>query len=148
MGVDIERRRPGLSAARYFPVVERDLVRAGGPDVFLRLWTRKEAWIKAAGGPGGGGPWPCRSPAPDPSCRCVTGPAGSPGAGCCATVPAPPGHAACVALAGTRPVRPLWPATRVSARPFWHSNIPDRCFSYVADSFGRRDDSLSGWQDW
>lgn len=147
VGVDIERRRPGLSAARYFPVVERDLVRAGGPDVFLRLWTRKEAWIKAAGDRVGRAlALPVAGAGPVLQVRDRTG--RIPGSWLLHDVPAPPGHAACVALAGTRPVRPRWPATRVSARPFWHSNIPDRCFSYVADSFGRRDDSLSGWQDW
>ncbi|WP_433331302.1 4'-phosphopantetheinyl transferase family protein [Spirillospora sp. CA-294931] len=58
VGVDVDRPRPGLPiepfAARFFPPAEAGLVRAAGPaeraERFLRLWTRKEAVVKAAGG--------------------------------------------------------------------------------------------------
>ncbi|MGB2570923.1 4'-phosphopantetheinyl transferase family protein [Micromonospora citrea] len=138
VGVDIERRRTGFPATtfadRYFPAVERDLVRTGGPDAFLRLWTRKEAWVKAAGDRVGRGlALPVAGTGP---VLPVRDPAGRiPGSWLLHDLPAPPGHAACVALAGTRPVRPLWPATTVSTPPFLHLNIPDRCFFHVAEPF-------------
>lgn len=56
VGADIQRVVPGLEvvamARRYFPDAEaQDVVDAGDPaDVFGRLWARKEAVTKAAGG--------------------------------------------------------------------------------------------------
>ncbi|SCG76334.1 4'-phosphopantetheinyl transferase family protein [Micromonospora coxensis] len=138
VGVDIERRRPELPAValaeRYFPAVERDLVRTGGRDAFLRLWTRKEAWTKAAGDRMGRGlALPVAGAGPVLPVRDPTG--RIPGSWLLHDLPAPPGYAACVALAGALPVRPLWPATTVSTSPFWHLNIPDRCFFHVAEPF-------------
>ncbi|WP_433654897.1 4'-phosphopantetheinyl transferase family protein [Nocardia sp. CA-128927] len=57
VGVDVERRRDDFQAvrfaARYFPPDERELVRNAERDgdrgCFARLWTRKEACVKAAG---------------------------------------------------------------------------------------------------
>ena len=57
VGVDVERsdRAPlvGNIARRYFTPEEAELVRAdaadGGRDAFFRLWTLKEAFIKATG---------------------------------------------------------------------------------------------------
>ncbi len=59
IGVDLDHPRPGFPleafTRRYFPPPERDLVLAAGPttgdreQAFLRLWTRKEALVKAAG---------------------------------------------------------------------------------------------------
>ncbi|KUN00460.1 hypothetical protein AQI95_34765 [Streptomyces yokosukanensis] len=57
VGVDLDQPRNGFPleafACRYFPPVERDLV-LGAPRgerqrLFLTLWTRKEALVKAAG---------------------------------------------------------------------------------------------------
>ncbi|MFG3226579.1 4'-phosphopantetheinyl transferase family protein [Kitasatospora sp. NPDC048194] len=54
VGVDVELVRPGLDAdrlaRRFFPHRERELVASGGRPAFARLWTRKEACVKAAGG--------------------------------------------------------------------------------------------------
>ncbi|MBZ3906736.1 4'-phosphopantetheinyl transferase family protein [Streptomyces griseiscabiei] len=59
VGVDVDRLRPGLPveplAERFFPASEaRFVAEAAGPTEragrFLRLWTRKEAVVKAAGG--------------------------------------------------------------------------------------------------
>ena len=59
VGVDVDRARPGLPigpfAERFFPpAVARFVAAAAGPaeraERFLRLWTRKEAVVKAAGG--------------------------------------------------------------------------------------------------
>ncbi|MFF4603846.1 4'-phosphopantetheinyl transferase family protein [Streptomyces sp. NPDC001339] len=57
VGIDVERIRPAdrsRSAGRWFPAAEADFVRAAaGPAQsaarYARLWTRKEAWVKAAG---------------------------------------------------------------------------------------------------
>jgi 4'-phosphopantetheinyl transferase len=58
VGVDVDRLRPGLPveafAARFFPASDARFVAAApGPmergERFLRLWTRKEAVVKAAG---------------------------------------------------------------------------------------------------
>jgi 4'-phosphopantetheinyl transferase len=56
LGVDIERKGPrdfaGL-AKRYFAAAEQQrffaLSEAGQPDAFYRIWTRKEAFLKAIG---------------------------------------------------------------------------------------------------
>ncbi|TXS40928.1 4'-phosphopantetheinyl transferase superfamily protein [Streptomyces sp. uw30] len=54
VGVDLELARADLDftrlARRFFPEAERDSVVRGGRDTFVRLWTRKEACVKAAGG--------------------------------------------------------------------------------------------------
>jgi 4'-phosphopantetheinyl transferase len=56
VGVDIQRLVPGLDvfgmARRYFPASEAQDVAdaADPPDAFARLWARKEAVTKAAGG--------------------------------------------------------------------------------------------------
>ncbi|WP_329521032.1 4'-phosphopantetheinyl transferase family protein [Spirillospora sp. NBC_01491] len=58
VGVDVDLPRSGMPvrsfAARYFPEAEADMVAGAGPSqaraAFLRLWTRKEAVVKAAGG--------------------------------------------------------------------------------------------------
>lgn len=53
LGIDVEHaeRRTAASqvADRFFAPSEADLVRAGGTHTFLRLWTLKEAYIKATG---------------------------------------------------------------------------------------------------
>ncbi|MFJ4653242.1 4'-phosphopantetheinyl transferase family protein [Nocardia sp. NPDC088792] len=55
VGVDLEAPRSGFPAvafaARYFPSAEAELVRTARSayPVFARLWTRKEACVKAAG---------------------------------------------------------------------------------------------------
>lgn len=58
VGVDVDRLRPGLPveafAERFFPASDaRFVAAAAGPlergERFLRLWTRKEAVVKAAG---------------------------------------------------------------------------------------------------
>lgn len=58
VGVDLEYPRADFPlhafVRRYFPPEERELVDSAPPDergrTFLRLWTRKEAVVKAAGG--------------------------------------------------------------------------------------------------
>jgi 4'-phosphopantetheinyl transferase len=115
VGIDVEREHDRESAvalaSRFFRPEESAAVRAGGQDVYLRLWVRKEACVKAAGGrlveglllPVDG--------------AVVAGPAGR-----CAVrdVPAPPGYAAAVAVAGGRPYRLLhrrWRPPGTVSRP-------------------------------
>jgi 4'-phosphopantetheinyl transferase len=54
VGVDVELPRRTETtvrlAERYFPAAEAELVRTGGAPEFARLWTRKEACVKAMGG--------------------------------------------------------------------------------------------------
>ncbi|AEY91191.1 4'-phosphopantetheinyl transferase [Streptomyces hygroscopicus subsp. jinggangensis 5008] len=54
VGVDVERPRAGLDPARlaerFFPAEESAWVARDGRRAFARLWTRKEACVKAAGG--------------------------------------------------------------------------------------------------
>lgn len=58
VGVDVECRLPGRGvralADRYFDPADRELLAAAAPErqhtAYLRLWTRKEACVKAAGG--------------------------------------------------------------------------------------------------
>lgn len=57
VGVDVERRRPGIDteslARRFFSETEAQAVLSSRPnqraDVFFKIWTRKEAYIKARG---------------------------------------------------------------------------------------------------
>jgi len=106
VGVDIAHRRAGFPAgafaARYFTAAERALVHAGGQAVWLRLWARKEAWVKAAGVPISAGvtlpvAWSGAG-------RCVRDRTGRiPGSWRLRDLPTPAGYAASVALAGGRP---------------------------------------------
>ena len=114
IGVDLERARPGRDAValsrRYFPAEESALVAETAedrrPDVFLTLWTRKEACTKAAGASlFGHGLRLAVTAAPaaegavlahDPTRRL-------PGSWLVHDVPAPAGHAAAVALDGAAP---------------------------------------------
>ncbi|MFF8725429.1 4'-phosphopantetheinyl transferase family protein [Streptomyces sp. NPDC015171] len=54
VGVDVEKPRAGLDpvrlAERFFPAEESSWVARDGHLAFGRLWTRKEACVKAAGG--------------------------------------------------------------------------------------------------
>ncbi|SDH16955.1 4'-phosphopantetheinyl transferase [Sinosporangium album] len=110
VGVDVEHlhaRRPvSEMAARYFPAEENEMVTTAAVEhraaVFLRLWTRKEACVKAAGARmalGLGLPVASRSPAVvvrDPSGRLS-------GQWTVRDVTVPGGHVAAVAMAGGRP---------------------------------------------
>ncbi|MEV4218617.1 4'-phosphopantetheinyl transferase superfamily protein [Nonomuraea sp. NPDC049725] len=53
VGVDVERVRADADhlalARRFYQPEEADRVRAEGPDAFFRLWTVKEAYVKASG---------------------------------------------------------------------------------------------------
>jgi 4'-phosphopantetheinyl transferase len=115
VGVDLQRLRPEQDvvrlAARFYPPAEARYVAAGADraeraDRYIRLWTRKEACVKAAGGrlvPG------LRLPVHGAAPVAVPPPAGPP-AGYCSgylvhDLPAPDGYRAAVAAAGTRPYR-------------------------------------------
>ncbi|MFF2078112.1 4'-phosphopantetheinyl transferase family protein [Kitasatospora sp. NPDC058162] len=54
VGVDLELLGSGRDverlSRRFFPGRERELVARGGRPAFARLWTRKEACVKASGG--------------------------------------------------------------------------------------------------
>lgn len=55
VGADVQQvRKVNLSIARRFHIRERDWLGqyppAEQPDAFFRLWTRKEAWVKAVSG--------------------------------------------------------------------------------------------------
>lgn len=106
VGVDVEHRRAGFPAAafveRFFPAAERE------PDDFVRLWTRKEACVKAAGtrvAPGLAVP--------------VSGAVvrGASGTWTLEDLEAPPGYAACVAVVGAEPFTVTIRAGLCSARP-------------------------------
>ncbi|MGW4804457.1 4'-phosphopantetheinyl transferase family protein [Kitasatospora sp. NPDC004272] len=109
VGVDLQRVLPhtdtAAMAARYFPPAEGRLVRAAADPAacFARLWARKEALVKAHGGRLVEG---LRVPVED--LRVPLGPATAPEdawsrAYRLTDVPAPPGHHAALALAGTAP---------------------------------------------
>jgi 4'-phosphopantetheinyl transferase len=53
VGIDIEDTRREVDqeklAARWFSDAERRAVAEGGAEIFFDIWTRKEAWLKAAG---------------------------------------------------------------------------------------------------
>jgi 4'-phosphopantetheinyl transferase len=124
VGVDVQHFPPGIDAARmaqrYFPEAEARFVAAGtGREQvarFARLWARKEACVKAAGGHlmqgmglpvrGSGGVL-----VRDPS-------GGLPGAYLVHDVLAPPGFRAAVAVAG--------PAPYQVARYWWPGSKPNR----------------------
>ncbi|PZT77848.1 MULTISPECIES: 4'-phosphopantetheinyl transferase family protein [unclassified Streptomyces] len=111
VGVDVEHvdrsRDPDRFAARWFPAHESAWVSgAAAPDrlrAFLRLWTRKEACVKATGGrlvqglalPVGTAPCP----------RTVDGPPGFLGPWTVTDLPEGRAHVGAVALEGTRPFR-------------------------------------------
>ncbi|GGZ09265.1 4'-phosphopantetheinyl transferase [Streptomyces olivaceoviridis] len=110
VGVDIEGGRPGGAAealaARYFPPQESALVASAAPgrrrDTSLRLWTRKEACVKAAGARlalGLGLPV-----AGDGDVRLVDDPTGRlPAPWLVRDLDAPAGYRAAVAMAGPEP---------------------------------------------
>ncbi|WP_433856836.1 4'-phosphopantetheinyl transferase family protein [Streptomyces kronopolitis] len=131
VGIDVERVRPAdrsRSAGRWFPTAEAEFVRtAAGPlqsaARYARLWTRKEAWVKAAGGrmvhglglPVGTGPDADGGTA-------VTDPAGRvPGHWSLHGVPAGEGYAASLAVAAEPSAEPVrvevrrWRMPRVAA---------------------------------
>jgi 4'-phosphopantetheinyl transferase len=134
VGVDVQRILAGADvtamSARFYPPAEaRFVAAASGPagqaSRFVRLWTRKEACVKAAGGrliPG------LRLPAlgADHGQVMAADPAGPLRAPCLVRdVPVPPGFYAAVALEGTLPYRVArhswpapWPAPR---RPAEHA---------------------------
>jgi 4'-phosphopantetheinyl transferase len=107
VGVDIERLAPGLDvvamSARFYPPAEAAFVAAGRDesaraDRFTRLWSRKEAVVKATGGR----LWPNLGIAV--SSGDVVSCAEPPGRHRVADVPAPSGFRAAVALAGAAPL--------------------------------------------
>lgn len=113
VGVDLEKLASGIDPARmarrYFPAAEADHVAAAESEEeqaqrFVRLWTRKEACLKAAGARlsdglglpvGGAGPIVVRDPA-----------GGLPGAYAVHDLPATQGFHAAVALTGEAPFIP------------------------------------------
>lgn len=114
-GIDVEVARPWRDtirlAARFFPAAEAAMLAKAAEEarepLFLRLWTRKEAVVKAAGdrifrGMG----LPVASEADtfvltDPTERL-------PGAWRVYDLPAPPGHVASLALGGAATCRLVW----------------------------------------
>ncbi|CAG6398373.1 4'-phosphopantetheinyl transferase superfamily protein [Streptomyces cocklensis] len=108
VGVDVQRIVPGLDtvamARRYFPAEEAEFVRAAADPVaraarFARLWSRKEALVKAHGGRLTQG---LRVPVTPPVAPPGNTPAGDawPAGYRITDVPAPPGYRAAVALSG------------------------------------------------
>jgi 4'-phosphopantetheinyl transferase len=119
VGVDIERAGDPEAmtrlARRFFRPEEAALLGGAEPStVFLRLWTRKEACVKAAGGRLVEG---MRLPVQDPL---VHDPYGRlPGPWLVRDLPAPPGYGAAVALGGSRPYE-------VISRQWRSSDVPVR----------------------
>lgn len=122
VGVDIEElpdaRAAQRLAARYFPLAENAHVGAD-PDRFARLWTRKEACLKAAGGrltPGLH--LPVLGERPGDAFRVLD-------------LPAPPGFRAAVALTGTADfavsVRRWWPDLPFDRSPDPETMVVPRC---------------------
>jgi len=120
VGVDVQHLLPAGSvvrlARRYYPEAEARLVDTPGPDaspaeICTRLWTYKEAYVKAFGGRLMEG-----LPVPAPAGR--GGPMDGPLGRCLATaVPDPaPGYRAAVAVTGDLPPR-LHPRTWAYGRP-------------------------------
>jgi len=123
VGVDVQRVVPGLDvtgmSARFFPPGEAEYVAAGGDagaraDRFARLWVRKEAVVKAAGGR----LWPnLRTGVHRRGLVDCTEPAGRYRV---TDVAAPGGYRAAVALAGEAPYAldvSDWPAAAGGPRP-------------------------------
>lgn len=110
VGVDVQKLREvdtsGL-AARFFPPTESEFVAAGSTPHeqtarFTRLWSRKEACVKAAGGRLVTG---LKLPVREAG-RVVRDPSGRlPEPYLVQDIPAPAGYHAAVALAGTEPFR-------------------------------------------
>ena len=54
VGVDIERVRPHRAGLPRYALSDREyrwfLAQGGGWELFCRLWTRKESWVKRTGG--------------------------------------------------------------------------------------------------
>ncbi|GII84199.1 hypothetical protein Ssi03_21890 [Sphaerisporangium siamense] len=100
VGVDVERVRSGVSARA---IAERRFDREGAeavaadPGVFFRLWTRKEACVKASGGRLG---WGMAIPVSGPV---ATGTPRLPGPWRLYDLPAPEGYVAALALPGPHP---------------------------------------------
>lgn len=119
VGVDVQQMPPGLDpvamAARRYAPAEADLVAGegeGAAELFIRLWARKEACVKAAGGRLMQG---MKLPAVGASPLRVAQPGGPlPGPFVVTDVPVPDGYHAAVALNGDEPydvVSSWWPAT-------------------------------------
>jgi 4'-phosphopantetheinyl transferase len=108
VGIDVDLPHPGQdplrSAARFFRADEHELVRAAPPEVraatYLRMWARKEACVKAAGGRLAFG---LRLPVAGPVVVDATGRLGGPWR--VRDLAAPPGYTGAVALTGPRPFR-------------------------------------------
>jgi 4'-phosphopantetheinyl transferase len=129
VGVDVEELDRHLDAprlaARYFTEVEARFVAeadttAARVDRFARLWVRKEACVKAAGGRLLQGM--TLAVASAGTAVLVRDPIGPlPGPHLVRDVPAPPGFRAAVALAGARPYRVTrhrwWPGAGSSGQP-------------------------------
>jgi 4'-phosphopantetheinyl transferase len=120
VGVDVQQLVPAGAVARmarrYYPEAEARLVDAPATDaspaeIYTRLWTYKEAYVKAFGGRLMAG---VRTPAPAGGGGPMDGPLGR----CLAVaLPAPaPGYHAAVAVTGDLPPRPH-PRTWVYGRP-------------------------------
>jgi 4'-phosphopantetheinyl transferase len=109
VGIDLQWMSGTLDAlrmsARFFTAEEASYVAAARADRrmarFVRLWTRKEACVKAAGGRLSQG---LRLPVPGPGAVLVHRPgSGLPGPFLVRDLPAPPGYGAAVALVGADP---------------------------------------------
>ena len=120
VGVDVQQVPPGLDpvamARRRYPSAEADLVAGEGEaaaELFIRLWARKEACVKAAGGKLMQG---MKLPAVGASPVRVAAPDGPlPGPFLVTDVPVPDGYHAAVALNGLEAydvVSRWWPAMR------------------------------------
>jgi 4'-phosphopantetheinyl transferase len=108
VGVDVQQVPPGLDpvamAARRYPPAEAELVAGGGAgaaELFIRLWARKEACVKAAGGRLMQG---LKLPAVGASPLRVAQPGGPlPGPFLVTDIPVPDGYHAAVAVNGDEP---------------------------------------------
>ncbi|WP_329229545.1 4'-phosphopantetheinyl transferase family protein [Streptomyces canus] len=119
VGVDVDRLRPGLPveafAERFFPASDaRFVAAAAGPteraERFLRLWTRKEAVVKAAGARLAQGLGLTVLTDADTDADVVRDPSGQiPGTWSVCDVPVPDGCLAALAVAGST-------APRISVR--------------------------------
>lgn len=129
VGIDVQRLVPGPAALRlarrYYPGPEADLVTsAAGPegasDVYTRLWTYKEAYVKAFGGRLMNG-LPTQAPPPGPPAP-MAGPLGTCWVAACV---APAGYRAAVAVTGPLPPRTYartWDAASLHITAFPSAN--------------------------